>query len=187
VKACPSALLSPILGALVQLASSSEIAADEALLNRVKTLLNNLKDKFESEFQNIVENENKAIADHADDKTRVEGIITNLGENAEGLTSELFDLDKCIVNQTGIVQTAAAKRDRNQKLWDDATALCTACEDEYKSASKSRRQELKLLAAIQERVEARFANLSEGVTERGEADSFSYENKSAYEQKSFQA
>jgi len=87
--------------------------------------------------------------------------------------------------QTGIVENATAKRDRNQKLWDDAKAMCEAFIKEYQAATKARKEELKLLALIRERVEARFAELSEGVTERGMQDEFSYENKSAYEKEEF--
>jgi len=87
--------------------------------------------------------------------------------------------------QTGIVESATAKRDRNQKLWDDAKAMCEAFNKEYESATKARKEELKLLAAIRERVEARFAQLSEGVTERGKQDDFDYENQSEYEHKEF--
>jgi hypothetical protein len=39
------------------------------------------------------------------------------------------------------------------------------------------------LAAIKERVEARFAQLSAGVTERGKQDTFSYNAENDYEKK----
>jgi len=60
------------------------------------------------------------------------------------------------MTQTGIVQSASAKRDRNQNLWDDAVALCDAVTEEYHAATESRREELELLADIRARVEARF-------------------------------
>lgn len=85
---------------------------------------------------------------------------------------ELTQLDKCIITQIGIVNSAQAKLDRNSKLKEDASNLCQACEDEYKSSSNSRKQELALLAAIKDRVEARFATISSGVTERGKQDNF---------------
>jgi hypothetical protein len=62
---------------------------------------------------------------------------------------------------------ATAKRDRNQRLWDDATALCDAVTEEYRVATDARNEELELLADIKARVEARFGELSEDVVRRG--------------------
>jgi len=105
----------------------------------------------------------------------------------QALELEIAQLDKCIVTQTGIVQSAQAKLERNAKLLEDAGNLCTACEEEYKSSSKARQSELALLAAIQERVEARFGQLSQGVTQRGTQDTFSYNAENDYERKEFVA
>jgi hypothetical protein len=180
-------LLGPTLAVFTQLALQSNIEFDEALLNRAKTVLNHLRDQFNEEFQNAVEAENNAIAVFTEDKARVEAIVANLEENVEELGIEISALDKCIVTQTGIVSAGVAKRDRNQQLLDDADALCGSVDTEYEEATKSRGRELKLLAALRERVEARFADISGGVRERGEEDEFSYENKSAIEHKEFHA
>ena len=51
---------------------------------------------------------------------------------------------------------ATAKRDRNQRLWDDARALCDAVAEEYRVATDARNEELELLADIKARVEARY-------------------------------
>jgi len=59
---------------------------------------------------------------------------------------------------------------------NDAGNLCEAVKVQYEEATKSRTNELSLLAAIKERVEARFAQLSSGVTDRGKQDDFNYEN-----------
>jgi hypothetical protein len=45
-------------------------------------------------------------------------------------------------------------------LWDDAVNLCKSVEDEYHTATEARKEELELLDAIKERVEARFGDLS---------------------------
>jgi hypothetical protein len=68
---------------------------------------------------------------------------------------------------------------------DDGDSLCGTAELEYTNASKARTGELKLLAALKERVEERFGELSEGVSERGKEDSFAYNNENDYEHKSF--
>jgi len=58
---------------------------------------------------------------------------------------------------------------------------------QYESAKAGRAAELELLAAIKVKVEEHFANISAGVTARGELDNFdnTYTNESAYEAKEF--
>jgi hypothetical protein len=173
-------LLAGVMSALSQLATK-DLQADEALLEKVKTLLTNFREKTESEYRDAAAAEEAAIAAYNEDKARLVEAISSLETQQEGLEDELRDLEKCIVNQTGIVFSATGKRDRNQRLLDDATALCQSVADEYASATASRKEELELLAAIRARVEARFGQLSEGVTERGEEDEFTYTNDYAYE------
>jgi hypothetical protein len=65
--------------------------------------------------------------------------------------------------------------------------MCAAMDKQYEAAKVGRAFELELLAAIKVKVEEHFANLSGGVVSRGELDDFdsTYENASAYEEKSF--
>jgi hypothetical protein len=70
-------------------------------------------------------------------------------------------------------------------LLDDANNLCGAVAEEYRVASEARAEELELLATISERVEARFAEISSGVTERGEMDEFEYNAENDYETDEF--
>lgn len=105
-------------------------------------------------------------------------MIEQLSAQQEGLNAEITALNKCVVIQSGIVTAASIKRDRNQRIWDDARNLCEAVADEYHTSSEARSEELELLEVITERVEARFAELSDGVTSRGETDAedFAYSN-----------
>jgi hypothetical protein len=63
--------------------------------------------------------------------------------------------------------------------------LCEAVAEEYKVATEARTEELELLAVIKERVEARFAELSDGVKERGRMDEFEYNAENDYETETF--
>eukprot|EP01006_Ploeotia_vitrea_P033063 TRINITY_DN65217_c0_g1_i1.p1 TRINITY_DN65217_c0_g1~~TRINITY_DN65217_c0_g1_i1.p1 ORF type:complete len:173 (+),score=31.59 TRINITY_DN65217_c0_g1_i1:597-1115(+) len=166
VKIRKAHLLAGVMSALAQLASK-DLQADEALLERVKTMLTNFREKIEAEFQEAAAAEQAAIEAYNEDKARLTATIEHLENQKAGLEQEIHELDKCIVVQTGIVQSATSKRDRNTQLLEDAQALCTAVEEEYQTATEARREELDLLAAIRERVEARFGQLSEGVKERG--------------------
>jgi len=179
-------LLSGVMSAMSQLASK-DIQADEALLEKVKTLLTNFREKTDSEYRDAATAEEAAIAAYNEDKARLTDAINSLQTQKDGLEGELKQLEKCIITQTGIVQSATQKRDRNQRLLDDASALCNSVAEEYTAATASRKQELELLSAIRERVEARFGQLSEGVTARGEEDTFTSTNDYAYEQPAFTA
>jgi hypothetical protein len=161
-----------LLQVMVQMASSSDLAVDEQLFQRVKELIKNQLQKTTDKIAEVVAAEATAVETFNAEEIRVKGIIAQLEGAIQALELEITQLDKCIITQIGIVNSAQAKLDRNTKLKDDATALCSACEDEYKSSSNSRRQELALLAAIKDRVEARFATISSGVTERGKQDNF---------------
>jgi urocanate hydratase len=176
-----------LLQVMVQMASSSDLAVDEQLFQRVKELIKNQLTKTTDKIQEVVAAEQTAVETFNAEETRVKGIIAQLETAIQALEVEITQLDKCIVTQIGIVNSAQAKLDRNSKLKEDASNLCQACEDEYKSSSNSRKQELQLLAAIKDRVEVRFAALSSGVTERGKADSFNYNAENDYEKKQFVA
>lgn len=67
--------------------------------------------------------------------------------------------------------------------------MCDSVEAEYFTSTEARKEELELLAAITERVEARFAEVSGGVTARGETDAedFEYNNATAYDDTGFVA
>jgi len=186
VKIRKAHLMAPLMSALAQLASK-DLQADDGLLDRVRTMLQNFRSKIETEYNDTAAAEQQAIELFNSQKAKLETTIDNLANQKDGLEQELQSLDKCIITQQGIVSSASAKRDRNQRLWDDAAALCNSVEEEYKSASSARKQELELLAAIRERVEARFAQLSTGVKDRGTQDEFTYSNDYAYEQPQFAA
>lgn len=147
--------LAGVMSALSQLASK-ELQADEALFEKVKTMLTNFRVKIQEEYEAEAESEQNAIAAYNEDKSRLTILIENLASQKSGLQDEIKELDKCIVTQSGIITAATSKRNRNQNLLDDASSLCAAVEEEYHSSTEARSEELDLLRAIRERVEARF-------------------------------
>lgn len=56
-----------------------------------------MRDKFQTFFNAVVEEEDKNKALFEEDKSRIEAIIANLEENKSGLEVEIADLDKCVV------------------------------------------------------------------------------------------
>jgi len=174
-------MLAPVMAALAQIATN-QLQADEGILDRVKELLRKFRNDVEVDYRTAEEEENTSIEEFNENKTRTEQTIANLEGQEESLGLELQALGKCILTQTGIIQTATAKRDRNQRLWDDATAMCTSFTNEYESASKGRKEELQLLEVIRTKVEEKFGKISESVNET-ESE---YENEATYERSTFQ-
>lgn len=140
VKIRKAHLMGGIMSAMAQL-GSSEVQADEELLNRVKNLLTNFKDNLVEKFNNSSQAEQAAIEEFKSEKARLEGMVSQLEAQEEGLKAEIAALNKCIVVQSSIVSDASAKRDRNQRIWDDAKALCEAVEDEYHTSTEARQEE----------------------------------------------
>jgi len=66
--------------------------------------------------------------------------------------------------------------------------MCASMDKQYAAAKVGRSAELELLAAIKVKVEEHFAEISHGVTSRGEMDNFddTYDNASAYDNAKFQ-
>lgn len=187
VKLRKAHMMAPIMSALAQLAQA-DIQADEGLLEKVRDLFIKYKEDMGIKFAEAAEAEQKAEEEYAETKARLEATIEHLAQQEIDLAIEIEALDKCIVMQTGIVQAATAKRDRNQELLDAATEMCASFNAEYEAATAARKEELELLALIRERVEFHFAHLAEGVVERGKMDKedFEYDNAYAYEQPKFE-
>lgn len=153
-----SHLMAPMLSAFVQLATSDD--GDAKLWEKVRDVLTNFGKKTQDEYFATSEAEEAAIAAFDEDKARLEDTIADLDEQLTTLQAEINELQKCIVTNQGIVSVNTAKRDRNQTLLDDATALCGAVDTEYENATSARKQELKLLDLIRERVEQKFAEMN---------------------------
>ena len=169
--------MAPIMSALVQLATTDD--ADNKVFEKVRDMLTSLGKKVQDGYFAASEAEEAAIAAYTEDKARLEETIAHLEDQLSNLTNEINELNKCIVTQQGIVSASTAKRDRNQTLLDDAHALCGAVTTEYENATTARKEELKLLDLIRERVEARFAEMGDSVVESQttgiEAESLEYE------------
>jgi len=136
--------------------STNQNDADLELLERVRNVLQNLSEAIESNWADRVALEEQLIAASEEAVANATQVVNDLLQEQSNLTVEVADLKKVIVTETGVVAAATAKRNRNQNLLDDASSLCAAVEEEYHSSTEARSEELDLLRAIRERVEARF-------------------------------
>lgn len=136
--------------------ATAQGGADQELLEKLRNVLSNISEAIESNWAERTEEEARFIENYETIYATTKAVHQELMDHQDSLTSEIAALHKCVVNQTGIVGSATAKRDRNQKLWDDAAALCTASDEEYENAKLQRREERDVIDALRAKVEARF-------------------------------
>jgi hypothetical protein len=136
--------------------SSRQADADVEILERVRNVLSNLHESIESNWVERVATEEDLIARGEHAHTAATEVYQSLLDEESRLTIEVADLNKVIVTETGVVASATAKRDRNQRLWDDAVDLCQLQEEEYEHSTAGRRQERDLIDNIRSKVHARY-------------------------------
>jgi hypothetical protein len=130
--------------------------ADLEVLERVRNVLNNLSESLNEDWDARVAAEQDLIEQGEAALAGATAAEQELLDEESALEIEVADLNKTIVTETGVVASSTAKRDRNQRLWDDATSLCQIQEDEYTHATEGRRQERDLVDALRQKVSARF-------------------------------
>jgi hypothetical protein len=136
--------------------SNRQADADVEVLERVRNVLNNLHQSIEENWVARVAAEEDLIARGESAQANATAVYQSLLEEESRLTIEVAQLNKVIVTETGVVSSATAKKDRNQRLWDDAVELCTLQEEEYTHSTAGRRQERDLVDAIRSKVNARY-------------------------------
>jgi len=136
----------PAMSALAQVTFNG--GADNELLEQIRNILNKLHGDFDEAFKELQELELKNQEAFDSVKARTSDQIEALTATQGNLEVELSQLNKCIVTQTGIVGSATAKRDRNQRLWDEAGNLCNTSEAEYTASTAQRREELDIIDAL---------------------------------------
>jgi len=146
----------PAFAVLATLASQNT-SADAELFEQARNIFQNLHEALEANWDERVILEEHLIAENEASTASTEDIINELLAHIDNLNIELVNLNRCIVTQTGVVGTATAKRDRNQRLWDDSHALCSSQEEFYEEAKTQRREERDIIDAVRTKVNDRWA------------------------------
>jgi flagellar biosynthesis chaperone FliJ len=135
---------------------AKENDADLEILERVRNVLTNLSESLNEDWEARVAAEQDLIEQGEAGLAAANGAFQEFLDEEAALQIEISELNRSIVTETGVVATSTAKRDRNQRLWDDATELCQIQEDEYAHGTDGRRQERDLIDALRAKVQARF-------------------------------
>ncbi|CAD8186860.1 unnamed protein product [Paramecium pentaurelia] len=157
----------PIFYAFAQLATS-EGQLDESALERVAQLLETLRANIQEAYNDYTESNAVSVAAFNDQKERLGQTIARLEAQHERLQNKLDSLSQQIGSQSAIAQRASGKLQRNQQLWDQAQALCATFDNEYNFATQARRNELQLVASLEELVESRFNQVNDENHERNQ-------------------
>lgn len=140
--------------------------SDNEFLEQLRNVVARVRSEIEDEWNNVQAAELQSQSDYEALVASTEENITTLENNQGELETALANLNRTIVEQTGIVAAATAKRDRNQRLWDEAAAYCATGEDQYLTSTQSRRDELDLLDNLRAKVTSRWGDFEDIEKER---------------------
>ncbi|KAM3144544.1 hypothetical protein pb186bvf_003413 [Paramecium bursaria] len=147
-----------VLASMARLSLAEQVS--QADVDRLVQLLDTLRQIVQDAYNQFVSDNNISIQYYNEQKERIQKNIVRLEKSQAALEDQIVDLNGVIATQTAISQAASNKKQRNQKLLDDATALCGTFQSEYDVASTGRRQELVVLAELERLVERRRAEKS---------------------------
>ncbi|CAD8080856.1 unnamed protein product [Paramecium primaurelia] len=162
-----TAKFAPIFYAFAQLAAQ-EGQLDESALERVAQLLDTLRSNIQEAYNDYAASNASSVAAFNDQKERLGQTIARLEAQNERLSEKLTNLVQCIGTQSAIAQTASGKLQRNQQLWDQAQTLCSTFANEYNYATQARRNEIQLVAQLEEMVAERFDQVEDENHERNQ-------------------
>jgi hypothetical protein len=130
--------------------------ADAELFEQARNIFQNLRESLDEAWEARIAVEDELIASGERETAAANGIVAELEAHISNLHVELTNLHRVEVEQQGIIASATAKRDRNQRLWDDSTELCESQSEFYEQAKAQRREERDIIDAVRQKVELRW-------------------------------
>lgn len=160
------------LGATEKLASVMSILAQlstgvtDEFLEQLRNVVNRIANDIEEDWNTATANELQHQQEYQELHDETEETIQNLVDTQALLEVSIANLNRCIVEQSGIVYSATARRDQHQRLWDEAAAYCETTENEYISSTAQRREHLDLLDTLRAKVAQRWGDFEDIERER---------------------
>ncbi|CAD8106332.1 unnamed protein product [Paramecium primaurelia] len=149
----------PLLSVLVELSGDGNVSVDN--INRIRQLLNELREKLSAALSQLTDNENTQIEVFQARKNRVQDVITLLVNVQGQLTAYIAQLQATITKEEDIINSATSKRIRNQNLLNYASDMCNAFNTEYNDSTGARRKEVELLTKLRTFVEQRVEEFNQ--------------------------
>ena len=129
---------SSLLSIMAQISSQRDILTDNAALEKIRELLDHLKDNVLKSFQDYQDEETKMEQDFAQRKIILQEYVSSLQESEKKLMKNIEEMDSCLSVESSIISAAADKKDRNEGLMNSSKSMCDNFENEYREATDAR-------------------------------------------------
>lgn len=134
---------------------------DNEFLEQLSNVVARLRGEIEDEWNSTQAQELKDQEEYETLLATTEAQLETLKNTEAELETLLANLNRCIIEQTGAVAAATAKRDQHQRLWDEAAAYCATGEQQYVTSTQQRRDELDLLDTLRAKVTQRWGDFED--------------------------
>lgn len=127
-----------VISVLAQIASQKVVLADTVTLEKVRQLLTTLKNNIESSLADYLSREKSSVEDFNERMENIENSLTELSETEASLREQINSFENCVAIQTGIINSANSKLDRNNGLLSQAQTMCENFMQEYEDSTAKR-------------------------------------------------
>jgi hypothetical protein len=134
---------------------------DNEFLEQLSNVVTRLRSEIEEDWQAKQAQELKDQEEYESLHATTTEQLETLRNTESELETLLANLNRCIIQETGNVASATAKRDQHQRLWDEAAAYCATVETQYTTSTQERRDELDLLDTLRARVTQRWGDFED--------------------------
>lgn len=131
----------------------------KSLVEKLNSLLNTLN----VDLQTIINTENSRIVDFNAFIVKVDANIRQLVASLKTLALQILTNSACVKREQAIINTANAKRARNDNLAKKASKMCKEFADEALEAIRARGQEIQVVKQIMELLRVRFGTLPQNL------------------------
>lgn len=134
---------------------------DNEFLEQLSNVVARLRGELEEQWNRAQEQELRDAEEYESFSAAAEAQLATLRATEADLETLLANLNRCIIEQTGAVFAATAKRDQHQRLWDEASAYCATGESQYVTSTQQRRDQLDLLDTLRAKVTQRWGDFED--------------------------
>jgi hypothetical protein len=161
----------PVLVAIATDAESSRKAhsykftPNTALVNRLLTLIKELRAKIQHDHEQNEAIEQASAKIFAVYKRRLDAVIAVIQKNVNRVRKQIVDMTRCIDEESAIIVSSNNKYNRNHKLLVQAEKMCKNFNKEFIEATYNRLNEIKTMQEIMTIVAKRFKHLPKHLIE----------------------
>ena len=127
----------PVVSVFAQIAAK-KVLADSASLEKVRQLLETLKDNVKNSLSDYQSQETAAVDTYNQRVSDIQASLDELTTTEASLRDQISTLENCVASQSAIVSSATSKLDRNTDLLNQAQSMCDNFQQEYNDSTAKR-------------------------------------------------